>query len=435
MPTRFDIAYYALTPALLPYLAYRRFSKGKYRDSTRGMLGQTLPGPHGRQVFSDGSVWIHAVSVGETVAAKSIAPLVGELAPALPLLVTTVTETGQAHARKVMTEAERVHYFPLDFSWNVRRFLDCFNPKIFIVMETEIWPNFLTECARRGTRVFMVNGKLSDKSFRGYRRIRSVLKPAFDAIDACCMQTESAAERMRELCGRPRDVHVTGNCKFDVAPPTLSPEAEQGIRSHYRLGPRRPTLVVGSTHPGEDGIILDAFQRIRQTMPDLMLILSPRHPERFSEVTELCRRHEASWRVSRATNPRNESPDVFVLDTMGELARVYGLGDVGVVAGSFTEKVGGHNLMEVAVHSIPVVVGPHMWAQKEIDRLFASDDSGCVRTTADTLAATLEELLLDDAMRRRIGEQARDTSVRNQGSARASIEVIKRYLADNTLTG
>jgi 3-deoxy-D-manno-octulosonic-acid transferase len=428
MPTRFDLAYYCLLPAALPFFLYRRLARGKYHESARGMLGRDLPRGAQREVFRNGSVWLHAVSVGETVAAKSIAPFLHELAPGLPLVATTITETGQAHARQILTEAGQVHYYPLDFSWNVRNFLDCFNPRVFIMMETELWPNFLTLAAARGCRVFMVNGKLSDRSFGRYRAARALLRPAFEAIRAFCMQTEGDAEKMRQLCGRPQDVHVTGNCKFDAPMPPLDGDVQQFVRKEYLLGEtRRPLFVVGSTHPGEEEIVLRAFEETRRAVPGLQMILSPRHPERFREVYELCRNHPAGWKVSRATAPRMESPDIFVLDKMGELARIYGLGDVAVVAGSFC-RIGGHNVLEAAAHSIPVVVGPHMHAQKELDRLFQASDSGCVRCDADNLGRTLAELFRDEVRRREIGALARHTATRNQGSARKSIEILKRYL-------
>ncbi|MBN1868587.1 3-deoxy-D-manno-octulosonic acid transferase [Candidatus Sumerlaeota bacterium] len=431
MPTRFDLFYYAASPVAVPYFAFRSLTKGKYRQSAGGMLGFTLPKGAERERFRNGSIWIHAVSVGETVAARSVAPLLRKLAPELPLVVTTITETGQAHARKILSNADRIHYFPVDFSWNVERFLQCFNPRLFVMMETELWPNFLTLAARSGAQVFMANGKISDKSFRGYRRGRFLLRPAFDAVRAFCMQTEADAERMKALSGRPRDVHVTGNCKFDAPAPALSPEAAQGARDQYRLGPEdRPRLVVGSTHPGEEAIVLDAFAEVRRAIPDLQMILSPRHPERFQEVVSLCRNHAAGWRVSRATNPKIESPDILVLDTMGELARIYALGRVAVVAGSFSATVGGHNLLEPAAHAVPVVVGPHMWGQKEIDRLFEGPDSGCVRTGADaaSLASALLDLLQNADKCRTIGQQALATARRNQGSAERTVRVIRTYL-------
>lgn len=425
--TRYDFFYYLGLPLFLPYLAWRRLARGKYRDSAGGMMGRDLPEPSQTELFDKGCVWIHAVSVGEVVAAGSIVPHVREIFPDLPLVVSTVTETGQAQARRTLRNVARFTYFPIDLSWNVRHFLEAYRPRVVLLMETELWPNFLTLAHKQGARVFTVNGKISEKSFRGYRRARAILRPAFDAIEAFCMQTEADARRMAALSGRPHDVHVTGNCKFDVTMKPLDADTEQAIRTHYRLGPRRPTVVVGSTHPGEEQLALDVYDQLKKHFPDLLMILSPRHPERFAEVYNMCRRHPGKWRVTRATAPPPidaPPPDVFVLDTMGELARIYGLGDVAVVAGSFC-RVGGHNILEAAIHAVPVVVGPHMHSQRELDRLFAGDDSGLVRTTHDRLARVLCDLLEDDARRAEIGRQALATAQANQGSAQRAAQVLR----------
>jgi 3-deoxy-D-manno-octulosonic-acid transferase len=428
MPTRYDLIYYLFVPFLVPYLLLRAVFLRKYHHSAKVMLGRDLPKGEKREALrTGGSVWIHAVSVGEVVAAKAMAPLVCKMLPGKPLVVTTVTETGQAHAKKIMNEASHIHYFPADLSWNVRRFQRCFNPEVFVLMETELWPNFLSLAKKRGTRTFMVNGKVSERSFGRYMQGRFLLRPAFDAIEAFCMQSEVDAERMRALSGRPDDVYVTGNCKFDVPFATLDHDVANVVRARYRLGAPRPTVVVGSTHPGEEEMVMAAFAEVRKSTPDAMLILSPRHPERFRTVFDLFRNNKEGWRVSRATNPTEESPDVFILDTMGELSRIYGLGDVAVVAGSFCQ-VGGHNLLEAAVHSIPVVVGPHMHSQKEIDRLFQGDNTGCVRTTDEKLGATLSELLQDKTRSKELGAMAHETAVSNQGSAKRSADIIQSYL-------
>lgn len=435
MLTRYDLGYYLFAPIALPYLAYRWIRKGKYRKSGGAMFGRGLPVEAEREIFRGGSIWLHAVSVGETVAAKTIAPLLRELAPELPLVVTTITETGQAQARKIMTEANHIGYFPFDLSWNVGRFLDCFNPRIMILMEKERWPNVLTMAAGRGTKIFTVNGSLSDRSYHRYMKGRFVLQPIFDAIRGYCMQTESDAERMVDLCGRRADVFVTGNVKFDAPIAELSPEQAQAYRERFRLGgERRPLVVVGSTHPGEDEVVLRAYETARRVVPNLQMILSPRHPERFNEVAEQCAREgarqEAAWSVSRASAPSVDSPDILVLDTMGDLARVYGLGDVAVVAGSFSQKVGGHPLIEAAVHAVPVVVGPHMHGQREMIRIFDGAENGCVRVDDESLGEVLAGLFRDEERRKAIGSRARGIVDRNRGSARASIEIIRRYLKE-----
>jgi 3-deoxy-D-manno-octulosonic-acid transferase len=245
------------------------------------------------------------------------------------------------------------------------------------------------------------------------------------------MQTQADADRMRALSRRPSDVFVTGNCKFDAPLPSLTPEERTALRNRWNLGPDRPTLVVGSTHSGEEPIVLDAFRAVRRRIPDLQLVLSPRHPERFEEVYRLFQQAGTAegWTVTRATAPGGAPPDVFILDAMGELARAYGLGQVSVVAGSFAPTVGGHNLLEAAAHAVPVVVGPYMHSQKEIDRLFRPADSGCLRSTADTLAQTLEPLFTDPERAKAIGQKALATARSNQGSAQACAETLRPYLA------
>lgn len=431
MVTRFDLGYYLISPLALPYFAYRRWTKGKYRESGPAMLGEMLPQGEERIAFQGGSVWIHAVSVGEVVAAKSIVPLVRQLAPELPLVITTITETGQAHARKILPDAEWISYYPIDFSWNVAKFLDCFNPRIVILIESDMWPNFLIQSAARGAKVFLVNGDVSEKSFKQYRRFLPILKPAFDSITGYCMQTEADAERMRVLCKRPDDVHVTGNIKFDSLPEPLSEDEKRHYRERFCLGSKRPCIVVGSTHPGEEEIMLEAFENVRQAIPDLQMILSPRHPERFAQVAAMLDREAARrnppWIISRASNPSNDSPDILILDLMGELARVYGLGDVAVVAGSFA-PIGGHSLLEPAVHAIPVITGPHMHGQKEMDRLFVGNESGCIRCDSQSLSREMTRLLNDEGERGSLGSLAFATSMRNRGSADAAATRIKRYL-------
>jgi 3-deoxy-D-manno-octulosonic-acid transferase len=436
-PTRYDLVYSLALPALLPYLGYRRLRRGKYRQSASGMLGQDLPAPADRRIFERGSVWIHAVSVGETVAAKSIAPLVRQLLPELPLVASTITETGQAHARKILTEAAHIHYFPLDFSWNTRRFLDCYNPRVILVMETEIWPNFLTLAAERGARIFMVNGKLSDKSFKGYSKGRGFLAPAFNAFHAFCMQTQQTQTAWPHSANAPgRPCHR--QLQIRHAGLTLSPEQQEALRTRYRLGTRRPTVVVGSTHPGEEEIVLEAFRQTRQSVPNLLLILSPRHPERFNEIFTLCQRHPANWRVSRATDPQTDAPDIFLLDTMGELARTYGLGDLGVVAGSFG-NIGGHNLLEAAVHSIPVLVGPNMHAQKEIDRLFSGAEAVVcdVAPKHSARSGPICSRTLRNASNRRTGTCNRNPQPGQRSSqhrGHPSLPARRSSLTDNTMT-
>lgn len=424
MFTRFDAAYALATPALLPYLAWRRWRRGKYTESARGMRGALLPQGSAAQVFNEGSLWVHAVSVGETVAATTVVPGLRALLPALPLVVSTITETGQAHARRLFPE-DHTTYFPADLSWNVRRFQATFNPRAFVLMETELWPNFLMQARMRGTACFMLNAKLSDRSFPRYRRFRPVLAPAFAALRGVCTQTAQDAERFAALGIAPERIVVTGNCKFDMPDLALDDAARSALLAQLGMSPARRWLVAGSTHPGEEAMLLQTFRALHATMPDLGLLLCPRHPERFNEVYALA--SQAGLPVARASASQpGGDPAIVVLDQMGVLARAYGLGTLAIVAGSFC-PVGGHNLMEAAVHGIPVVFGPQMHSQREILRIFQQAGVG-VQVPAEQLAERLQFYLTNDVARAEEGQASLRVLDANRGSAARAVVAVGQWL-------
>ncbi len=426
---RYDLAYALALPALMPYLAWRRLARGKYAESAGGMLGRRLPPPAEARRFADGSLWIHAVSVGEVQAARVVADGLQALAPRLPLVISTITETGQAAARRLFPDA--VHtYYPVDFSVNVERFQRVFNPRLFVLLESDLWPNFLAHASRRGTRCVLLNADISDRSFPRYLRFRRYLGPALGALDAVCAQTEVDAERFTALGVAPARIRVTGNCKLDLPAQVLDERERRELCARFGLNPERRWIVAGSTHEGEEALILRGFAELRREMPGLGLLIAPRHPERFAAVEQLARDAAPAgegWRVGAASRPEPASdPDVVVLDAMGVLARSYGLGAVAIVAGSFC-PTGGHNLLEAAAHGVPVVYGPDMHSQREIDRLFKSMCSG-LQVRPDELHATLRRLLTDEAFRAAEGRKALQVLERNQGSARRTTEAAREIL-------
>lgn len=429
MITRYDAIYLAAAPVGLPYLAWRWARRGKYRRSAPGMLGRHLPRGEAARPFQAGSVWIHAVSVGEVAAARAIEPGLRGLFPRWPFVVSTVTETGQEAARRSLPGVEAFTYFPADLSWNVARYHRAFRPRVIFILESEIWPNFLLVSRRAGTPVFLVNGRLSDRSFPRYRRFRDWFRPAFEAFAGLCVQTEEDAGGFRALGFPEEKVRVTGNVKFDLPTPTLTDEERRAARRAFGINAADPVIVAGSTHPGEEETVLNAFQRLREDHPQARLILVPRHPERFEPVAELCRAWgfatEPASRLSSGS-PVDRGPEIVVLDRMGELARAYGLGDVAIVAGSFG-NVGGHNLLEAAAHAIPVVYGPNMANQREMAALFAAAAAG-TQVRAAELGATLLRLLNDPELRRAEGLKARRVVEINQGSAGRAIEAVRGWL-------
>ena len=418
-----DLLYLMAAPVFLPPYLYKILFKKKYRKSTRGMLGLDLDAAVWDLNAPGRRLWLHAVSVGEAVAGKAVLSEWVAAEPDSRIVASTVTETGQQKAREILSEAKAFTFYPLDFTPIVQRFLKKFDPKIYIFMETEIWPNFLREAARRGVRIFLANGKLSDRSFERWMKYRTLFRGTFDAITAACVQTERDREKFSALLGRSECVFVTGNCKFDSSGAPITFEQRNELLARLKMSSENPIIVVGSTHAGEEEIILNAWEKVRAEIPNLRLILAPRHPERFEAVARLLA--ERSIRFARFTNPAVENPEAILVDAIGVLAKLYGLGAAAILGGSFV-PVGGHNLLEAAVHSIPVIYGPHMHKQPEILKIFQEGEGG-IQLTEKELASKMEYLISHEEERRRLGNAAAQTALQNRGSARRTVEFIRRF--------
>jgi 3-deoxy-D-manno-octulosonic-acid transferase len=374
-------------------------------------------------------VWVHAVSYGETVAAKAMLPLLRERFKPLPILVTTVTETGQGLARSLVpSHADAARYYPADFSGIVRRFVEVYKPRVYIPMETEIWPNALTTIGDLGARIFMLNGRLSERSHRNYTRFASVFRGPLGRVTAFCMQTETDAQRMRDLCGRAERVFVTGNCKFDLDIPALSAEGRAELRAECAIAPSVPVIVVGSTHPGEEQIALEAVRRVRAVIPSATMVLVPRHPERFAEVWAMLQGCGLPVRrISDGAVAGGTPPAVVLVDRMRMLVRLYGIADVAAVAGSFVDGIGGHNVLEAASQGVPVVYGPFMHKQPDMTRILDADNGGTVVDGAG-LGDALLALLKDPALAAAKGASGSEAVLRNRGSAARNMEILERFL-------
>jgi 3-deoxy-D-manno-octulosonic-acid transferase len=425
--TKYDWIYLASTPLTLPVLAYRRLRRGKYTESAAGMLGK------GEQwadpsSYPGGTVWAHAVSAGEVVAVKAAARELRKAFPDYPLVASTTTETGQDNARRILTEASEIFYFPLDLSWNVRKFLRRFNPRIVTLFEAELWPNFLLESTQADAKVFLLNGRMSERSYRRYLRLKRFLSRPFQTVSAFCMQSQGDAERIAEIVGSDEHVFVTGDCKFDFDFRVLTGAERTAWLAELGLSEDRPVIVAGSTHPSEEEIVLDAFDAARKTHPGAALILAPRHPERFNEAAALLAGRGYAVRRSSQSDESSTAPDVVLLDTMGQLDRAYGLGTIAIVGGSFV-PVGGHNLMEAAAHSIPVLYGPHMHRQPDMLRILGAGEGGWQLAPSE-LGQALRELLGSDGRRAEMGLQARKSLDANRGVAKKMVEIVSRHAAD-----
>jgi 3-deoxy-D-manno-octulosonic-acid transferase len=373
-------------------------------------------------------VWIHAVSVGEVLAARALVVPLQERFPGHAVYVSTTTVTGQGIARKSLSGVDGIFFAPFDLAGPVSRALDAVRPALLVLVETELWPNLIHEAHRRGTRIAIVNGRISPKSFAGYRRIRGFLRGVLAEVDVFLMQGEAHAERIREL-GAPADrVRVTGNLKFDAVEAERTPERLARIIAG-ESGRHRLLWVAGSTVAGEEELILEAYHHVRERVPDAGLVLAPRHPERFAEVPGLV--ESAGFRCVRRTtlDPGAwRGGEVVLLDTLGELAQVYSLATVVFVGGSLV-PAGGHNILEPAVAGKPVIVGPYMQNFQEIAEKFRAEGAMVQVASAEELAREVISLLTDEVRRRSLGERAKSLVDRNRGALRNTIDGLAGLVA------
>src|SRR5919109_1350654 len=342
----------------LPYFTLKSLRTTRYRAGLRQRFGH-IPEEVVSALQGARPLWLHAVSVGEVIAALPLVNALRRQFPQRSILVSTVTETGQATAREKMA-ADACLYFPLDYPWVVGQVIAGLQPRLFLMMETEIWPNFLHELTRQEIPAILVNGRISPRSFRGYRRLRPFMRQVVRSIDAFCMQSKLDAERIIAIGAEPSRVHITGNIKYDLALTPLSHAEEQALRADLRIGDA-PVFMVGSTHRGEEDIAVEDYLQARAQVPTLRLLVAPRHLDRLDEIEALLRRHRlTAHRRSRGRSPSQEAETpVLLLDTIGELAKLYAVATVVFVGGSFV-PIGGHNVLEPAAHRKAILFGPHM---------------------------------------------------------------------------
>jgi len=413
-----------------PYLLYQAVRYRKYVTSLRQRLGYL---PLSFNLDGDDSIWIHAVSVGEVLTARALLPELRERYPRLRIFLSTTTMTGQDIARNNLQYVDEVFYFPFDLRFIVRRTLRLVRPKLFIVMETEIWPNLLRACREAGVKTVLVNGRISSRSYPRYRMARSFFRVVLSHVDRFCMQSAESARRIVEIGADPSRVVVTGSLKFDSldipgAPGTAADRGRNRVLRYFRVATDRPVVMAASTLKGEEEPVFEAFQRIRATRSNALLIIAPRKPERFDDVERIARR--AGWDVVRRSElrvdaePRN---DVIVLDTIGELAQLYQIGTVVFVGGSLVDA-GGHNILEPAVFGKPIVFGPHMENFAEIAQAFLDQGAAVQVRNGRELEAALLALLGDPVRRASLGAAARALVEANRGARAKSLSAMAQLL-------
>lgn len=405
----------------LPYFIWKGRRSGKYFRTFAERMGRV---PVYLNVDAERSLWIHAVSVGEVMAARALILALRERFPQRRVFLSTTTETGNAVARQSARGLDGLFFAPFDFRRPVRKALDTLRPDLLVLVETELWPNLIHEAHRRGTRVAVVNGRISPRSFPRYRRIRALLKPLLGEVDLFLMQGDAHARRIVELGAPAARVAVGGNLKFDSVEPPRVPE-----RLTRLLGRgERALWIAGSTVAGEEELVLQAFHRVREQAPHTALILVPRHPERFDEIPRLV--EAAGFRCRRRTGlePGDwREGEVLLLDTLGELAQLYALATVVFVGGSLT-SAGGHNILEPAVAGRAIVVGPHMENFQEIADAFGAEGAMLQVGDAHGLAEAVTRLLADPSERERLGGRARALVERNRGAVERTVDALARLV-------
>ena len=410
----------------LPYWLYQVLRHGKYRTGFLARMGRvppqlTNPESRGRPV-----IWVHAVSVGEVLA---IAGLVREMRRAFPqhrVVVSTTTDAGQELARKRF-DAGDVFYFPMDFAFAIRPYLQALQPELVVLAETEFWPNFLRLAHAAGARIAVVNARISDRSFPRYRRFRWALRRMLAHIDQFLAQTPEDSARLQSIGAESARIQVTGNLKFDVSLPAAPPIVESLRRSLAAEG-AGPVLVCGSTVEDEEPPLLKAFENLRVAHPRAVMILAPRHPERFDDVAILLQ--QLGIPFHRRTRWAGEAlaGGVLLVDTIGELASLYGLAAVAFVGGSLVPR-GGHNIIEPAQHGVAIVTGNHTENFRDIVTLFQNRDAVRIVGLSE-LPLTLMQLLADDAERLALGHRAAETIRSQMGATSRTLEALKMLIVD-----
>ena len=415
---------------LSPYFLFQALAHRKYITGLRERLG-SLPKLDQQQV-----VWLHCVSVGETQAARPLVERIRQELPHHALVVSTITLTGQKLARDLFRgQAARVIYFPFDWRWSVRRALKAINPAVVVIMETELWPNFFRECKAREIPLALVNGRISQKSFGRYLKIRFFLRRVLACLTVAVMQSERDEERIRELGMSQERVFSVGNLKFEAGGYT---DENTDLKERFGLQADVPLVLAASTHAPEEKIVIESLKRLREGRPQVRLMIAPRRPERFNEVAELIEASGLSWtRRTNAPAPEDTSATVILLDTIGELPSVYSHASVVFVGGSIVDR-GGHNVLEPAAHGVAVITGAHTHNFHAIVDLLNNANAIVQLPPVEgaeavaLLAEALQHLLDDDAVRAELGERAKQLVEANQGATEKTMKLIAPLFSRST---
>lgn len=431
-----NLAYLVTALAVSPWLLYRAVFTGRYRAGWPEKLLGCVP-------KDSGAVWFHAVSVGEVLQLRGLITELQARCPDVNVAISTTTHTGLEVARRHFGD-DRVFYAPLDFTWAVRRALKRLKPRLLVLVELELWPNLIREASNAGVPVCVVNGRLSDRSFRGYRRVPFLFRPLLQRLLWTAAQNETYAERFRRLGVPKTRVAITGSIKFDGVESNRDNARTRMLRTLFGLTDQDIVWVAGSTHPPEEELLLDVYRQLKPRHPRLRLILAPRHPERCEQIGRMIEAHGlAVLRRSRLveSNQGHAMPEslagdrdtdtVILLDTVGELAACWGLAQLAFVGGSLAPHRGGQNMIEPAAYGAAVCFGPHTWNFSDVVQMLLAHDAARVVADAGDLARTLEQWLADPSARMAIGHRAARCVRAQAGATRRTVDGLLRLLQRN----
>ncbi len=438
MLTLYRIALYLVLPAVIVRLLYRACRNHQYLNKIPQRFGfnlhlpeVNLPDPENNPTGDrlDG-IWIHAVSVGEVNATVPLVRNLLERFAGSKITITTMTPTGSERVLKAFGDSVQHCYLPYDYPGAVKRFLNAVRPQLAMIMETEIWPNLIAECHRRQIPMIYTNVRLSSRSHQAYLRFRKLFSPTLKKVSQFAVQSKADAERLIDIGAAADTVEVTGNIKFEMELPASIGEAAQSVRRN--LGKERSIWVAGSTHEGEESQVIEAYLHAKKEINDLLLVLVPRHPERFSSVFKLATNYQCKTALrsesgSQSTAGISPDTDIYIADTMGDLPLLIVAADVVFIGGSLV-PTGGHNLLEACAAGVAVIFGPHTFNFQEISELVLSKGAGVQVMDSDELCDVVVKLLNDPTMRDQYGLAGRELIEENKGALAKISSMIDKHL-------
>ncbi|WP_313130306.1 lipid IV(A) 3-deoxy-D-manno-octulosonic acid transferase [Pseudescherichia vulneris] len=418
-----QLLYTTLFYLIQPLIWLRLWVRGRKAPAYRKRWGERYG--FYKQPLKPGGILMHSVSVGETLAAIPLVRALRHRYPYLPITVTTMTPTGSERVLSAFGNDVQHVYLPYDLPDALNRFLNAVDPKLVLVMETELWPNLIAALHTRKIPLVIANARLSARSAKGYAKLGDFIRTLLRRITLIAAQNEEDGERFIALGAKRNQLTVTGSLKFDIS---VTPQlASRAVTLRRQWAPHRPVWIATSTHEGEESAVIEAHQTLLREFPNLLLILVPRHPERFPDAINLVRQAGLSYTTRSSGEVPSSSTQVVVGDTMGELMLLYGIADLAFVGGSLVER-GGHNPLEAAAHAIPVLMGPHTFNFKDICARLTQADGLITVTDVASLSKEVASLLTDEDYRNFYGRHAVEVLYQNQGALQRLLQLLEPYL-------